>query len=91
VIRQDSPKLDQCLQAQLRSAKFHRLALGGVTHPRRTFTGDSGWCVEMHEFVGTTAYAPEERHSLPVQRMPAILDNDRTRSVCGMTLDPAAT
>jgi len=36
----------------------------------------------VHNLVAATARAPKERYLLAVQRMPAILNRYRTRTVC---------
>jgi len=42
----------------------------------------------VNQGVASTPHATEQRHTLPIKRMPAILNYNGLRSICGMSFDP---
>jgi len=60
----------------------HCRACRGVTHPRRNLPGDAGANFKVKDFLAATAGPLIEPQAFAMQRMPAVFDDNKLRTVC---------
>ena len=79
-------QVDQRSERDARGADRHARAGGRIQHPRSHHRDHAGPCLDMDDLTGGPPLAVLTTHPLPIERMPAIVDDDLLPEMGRMTL-----